>query len=465
MLTFKTSFQPSTGLKRVSDGKQAGATQKEKDSGIKRVEAGGEAAALTGRVPIQAPQSAPDQVDTLIIGSVALDFISTLKKTPVLADSNPGVTKSSVGGVGYNVSLAHTYGLKSQNSKAMSRFVSAVGDDLAGRSIAEQIEQKSDIALLKLKGSESALYSAILDPDGALLLACADMSLFENPAIVKHLMSEIQRAKPRFIVVDCNFLAEILDEILRAAESLPIKPKIIVEPTSAPKLARLGAVNSARLGVFPQNLILMITPTTAELESIHSAFSRRELFDDYDEWFPALDSFGLDANFREKLSALGNKYPVVRQLIEKGVFQQAFQLLPYIPMILVKLGALGCVAIKLSTNVNDYKSIPTTLPHRPALTTISKGRMHEPGQNFGVVIEFFDIPIENSQLQITNVTGAGDTLVGVLSSTLTDVDWLRADIETVEQEWGKWLAVYKSQLASGLTLQSNEAVSPQIQNL
>ncbi|KAF3988244.1 hypothetical protein FT663_03450 [Candidozyma haemuli var. vulneris] len=404
-----------------------------------------------------------DKVDTLIIGSIALDTISVFDKEATMGDSNPGKSRSSVGGVGYNVSLAHKYASRGSTY----RFISAVGDDFAGKSLLNELDKThGDTSGIKVvPSSQTAQYTAMLDPQGELVLACADMTILEQPDNQAFLKEQIVRAQPGTIVVDCNFSPEMLSSLLQVVKrELQYEPKVIVEPTSAPKSSRIGQVNTKNLGVFPNNTISMITPTVAELASIHSTFSRRELFDDYDEWFPALDSLGINSQFREKMASQANKHEVLKFLLEKGVIQQCFQLIPYIPTIAVKLGKKGVVLVKLSTDVEAYKSIPTSSPYAPSFIYTSEGSMVEE-QRVGVVIEYFPIPKANHDLNVVNVTGAGDTFLGVLSSHVSSYDWLSSEVKTIEQEWALWESIYNAQVASGLSIQSHEAISPEIKKL
>ncbi|PSK33865.1 hypothetical protein C7M61_005057 [Candidozyma pseudohaemuli] len=432
-----TSFVPSTSIKPVNE---------------ERVE----------KTPSTTSRSFPDKVETLIIGLVAQDTISVLDKKASMGDSNPGKLRSSIGGVGFNVSLAHKYA-----SNSTYRFVSVVGDDFAGKLLLNELEKThGDVSGIKVEPSSlTAQYTAMLDPQGELLLACADMSIFEETAVLSFLKEQVLRAQPETIVVDCNLSSEVLSLLLEVVKKdLGYQPKLIVEPTSGPKLGRIAQVNTRNLGIFPKNTISMITPTVAELENIHSNFSRRELFDDYDEWFPALDSLGINSQFREKLAVQANKHDVLKLLMEKGVVQQCLQLVPYIPNIAVKLGKKGVVLVKLSTDVDSYKSIPTTSPHAPAFIYTSQGQVVE-DQRVGVVIEYFPIPPENENLKVVNVTGAGDTFLGVLSSYISKNDWLGSEVKNIEQEWAMWESFYNAQVASGLSIQSHEAISPQIKQL
>lgn len=408
-----------------------------------------------------------EPISTLIIGLIAQDTICTITGDVVMQDSNPGLITSSVGGVGFNVALANHYSLNSKNLTNKSRLVSALGDDIAGAGILTLLKDYGidHNGVKTLSGCKTAQYVASIDSNGHLLLASADMRIIESPQCVDHIVSEIGKSQPKLIIVDCNLLKNGLDAVLEAASSLPITPRIIVEPTSAPKLSRLVEVNTSRLKVYPQNLILMITPTAEELAVIHSSFGKREFFDDYDSWFPLLDLMGIDSLFREKMVSLAGKNEAMKHMLEKGIVQQAVQILPYIPKILVKLGSRGCVLFSLNTNVNDYKSVPTTSPFKPTFTLISKGRNYEEGKTLGITIEYFAVPPENANLSVVDVTGAGDTLLGCLVALLAQNDWLTDGVELLEQEWGKWEGIYKSQVASGLTIESSQAVSEAIRTM
>lgn len=406
-------------------------------------------------------------MDTLIVGLIALDTISRVSGSVVLEDSNPGILTANIGGVGFNVSLAHKFGLQSQDLKNNYRLVSAVGNDFAGRTVISQVHAcgEDTSGIYVAKGQKTAQYSAIMDSKGDLVVAVADMSIMEDSSWEKHIAAQIKRGQPRFIVADCNLLSKILDSVISESKKLAIQPKIIIEPTSQPKLARINGLSSRNLSVFPNNSILMITPTAAELESIYASFSYRELFDDYDEWFPVLDSLGVNAQFRDRLESIALKNPVMSLLLKRGTPQQATQLLPYIPNILVKLGAEGCVLFRLSTDVTSYKSVPTTSDFKPTFTITSHGREVEDGKKLGVVIQHFAIPTENEGIAIVNTTGAGDSLLGYLSSALSNHDWLTLEIETLEQEWALWEAIHKAQLASGKTLKCAAATSEEIASI
>lgn len=436
------SFQPSTVITKRP-------TRSSEDTGPDQIK----------MVSVEKGLTVPDQVDTLIIGLVAMDTISKTAGKAVMGDSNPGKLTTSIGGVGYNVNFFYKSSVKTGSLKVSSRLVSAVGSDFAGKSILSKMTSSGEdtSGIYVLADKETAQYTASIDKNGELIVAVADMAIMEDSSWMDHITREINRAQPRYVIIDCNLLPKLLSHVVTQTKKLSLLPKIIIEPTSQPKLARISEMELKNLGIFPNNFIMLITPTSAELETIFSTFNTRKYFDDYDEWFPVLDALGIDANFREKLSALANKNELMAYLLKEGLLQQAFQLLPYTPNILLKLGAQGCVLIRLSTDVTSYKSVPTTSSYKPSYTMTSTGRDLEDGKKMGVVVQHFPIPVENENLEIVDVTGAGDALLGYLSSSILDSDWLRSDIESLEQEWGMWESIYNAQLASGKTITGKQA--------
>lgn len=386
-------------------------------------------------------------VETLVVGSLALDTISVLALGQKMGDSNIGSTKWSVGGVGNNVALA------CKLAGGSVKLVSPVGDDFAGKTLRERVEVDHSLCTM---GGSTALYTSIHESDGSLIVASADMAIVEEDWS-QHVISEIDKSAPKVVVLDCNLSSETMSKIV-AHTGKRKSIRVVIEPTSVAKASRIGHLHSSVLGVFPNNRVRMITPTVAELGQIYETFSRRELFDDYDQWFPMLDSLGINAVFREKVA----KTSILAPFLAQGILQQAFSLVPYFERIILKLGAQGILEVAISTDVEAYKSIPTTSAHRPACIVTSTGRK-EDQRAMGVVIQYHPIPTENQSIAIKNVTGAGDTFLGTLVSS--PVEWMLPEVDSVEQEWGKWLQIYRSQLASGLTLQCDSSVSCKIADL
>ncbi|KAK6205678.1 uncharacterized protein RJT21DRAFT_17794 [Scheffersomyces amazonensis] len=409
-------------------------------------------------------------VAVAVIGSVAYDTISKLNPQVRMKDSNIGSIRGSIGGVGFNVNLACTY--VSANTNISSRFISVVGQDLPGVTILNELKQKginsSSIKIIKDNNIATAQYNAAHNESGELIVACADMSIIEQD-FSNHIIEELNKLNPKVIVFDSNLQPSIIDKVLhmvRRDKSRNVS--VIIEPTSYAKAGRIAHISH---GVFPHNVINLITPTTNEIEAIHASFADNNYFDDFDNWFPLLDSLGINSDFREKLNAISRKqeYTVLADMIAQGTLQRSFQILPYVQNMLIKLGDRGVIFLSISESIDDYKSIPTTSPYKPKFTLTSRGTKISDSKRMGAVLQYFPIPKENENLDIKNVTGAGDSLLGTLiaklGTTIEQNNWLKPSISSIEQEWDKWEAIYKAQLSSGLTLTSESSVSKEIRNL
>lgn len=408
---------------------------------------------------VTSPES---NINTVFVGLVALDTISTLSTPTALGDSNPGVSRCSVGGVASNMALAAHY---MRNSSSSSRLISVLGDDLPGKMILDAFSKKGrdTSGLIVEKSISTAQYSAILDQNGQLVVAVADMSGLEQRQVAEKITENIIKAQPRTIIMDCNLSGEVMDEILsKSRKELFQEPQIIMEPTSLHKAARIALINSKNLRVFPNNSILLITPTTAELDKIHESLGSREFFDDYDEWFPALDSLGINSQFREMVAAKANKCPVLKELLENGVLQQSFHVLPYIPNILVKLGQKGVLLVRLCTNIDMLDKKATETDNGPKWQFHSTGAVVDEDKKVGVVITYFPVPEERTPV---NVTGAGDTLLGVLSGDFNKFSWLNNGEILPQEEQLLFKSITKAQRAAGYSVESPEAVADTIKML
>lgn len=393
-------------------------------------------------------------VNLLVVGSVALDTISTIRTQTKLKDSNIGKITNSIGGVGYDLALASSY------VSNTTKFISRVGDDVAGETISRQIEEKGIIKLNLTRGlGSSAQYSCVHDSKGDLIVACADMSIIEDSEFAQSVIDEINHTQPKLVLMDCNLSPESIGNLIEHFQGQTTSPDFIIEPTSYIKAQRLSKV---KWNTFPHNRVKLVTPTIQELNTLYESMEKSQLFD-LDHWFPVLDAMNIDASMRESLTKLD------ASLYSRGVFQQAFHLLPFFQNILVKLGDRGVMLISLVINHKDLKSIPTTSTYKPSATITN-----DVSSKLGVVVEYFDIPRQNRNLSVVNVTGAGDTMVGYLAAKLAslygsssdmDFNWLDCEVKSCEQVWKKWEDVYKSQLASGLTLMSESSVSEEISKL
>ncbi|CDK24873.1 unnamed protein product [Kuraishia capsulata CBS 1993] len=361
----------------------------------------------------------PAIVDAVVVGSIAMDNISKISAKSIMGDSNPGSISSSAGGVGFNIALAaHNSGKTSQIDRPVVKLISAVGKDIAGEQIRFVLEDTG----LTADGIEvqpeynSAQYSAVHDSSGSLVVACADMSITENLS-ESHVTSKLSKYSPKFVLFDSNIMPDLMSSILKNAPVMGYKS--IYEPTSVIKANRLS--KSASLHCFPNNELFLMTPTLSELETLYKSFTENEKFSDFDEWFPVLDALGVDSKLRMGLDILSQRNSLVKRYLERGVFQQALNLLPYCPNIILKDGAQGITIIQITSNVeDDMKLVNKTAFSLKGETASSYSLVGEGKQGMGVIVQHF--PAADLKSDIKNVTGAGDSLAGYLLYKLSSSD-------------------------------------------
>ncbi|CEP25265.1 unnamed protein product [Cyberlindnera jadinii] len=343
---------------------------------------------------------ATGEVKSLVIGSIALDTYCCMKGDIVLQDSNPATMATSIGGVGYNVAL-ESY---KQGNESM-RFVSSVGNDPYGSKIMDSLDLPS--TSIAVSPSRTAQYISFHDADGSLFIGGADMTIIEEiqPDFVENVIRE---ASPKVVLSDCNLSKDLINFINKLSTKYGFK--YVVEPTSSTKASRL-AIDS----LSPDHPIHLCTPTVAELCSLYESFEQNGKFD-LDLWFPVIDRLGLDGVFRSNVEAATMRNPQYREIVSKGVVQMASSLLPYFNCLLVKDGING---VYLFSRHSDIVKVPKV--DGVDLSLRSRGKDHE-----GVLFEHYSSP---EPLQtVSNVTGAGDTLLGFLFKEMSDdVNALKGD--------------------------------------
>ena len=421
-------------------------------------------------------------IDTIVIGSMALDYSVALKKHDIVQkDSNPGKIKSSVGGVGFNVALAHTLSLLSPSCnynhlpQSTNTLIAVVADDFAGQSLMQSLDRSgiSGERILKIEKEEysTAQYMSLHTKGGELLLACADMDINESPKFRDHIMLQLENTRPKQIILDCNMPPVVITDVIRSTRAISPNCRIIIEPTSAPKAKKLSGIKPEILGVYPNNGVLLITPTVLEVDALFESFESSARFDDFKNWFPIVDSLGLDNQFRQYLK---KAHHIFNEGLDEGFLQKCFRLLPYFSTVLLKLGSKGIVRLAISSDADASASFISNSPFRPTCRVTSKGKIYSDQNNankrVGIVVEYFKPPKVLDRDAIKNVTGCGDSFLGYFSAKLAvaqniSEDSLVSAQDPFESQHITWEAIYKGQIASLLSLQNDNAVSQHIRNL
>ncbi|WP_295990769.1 carbohydrate kinase [Rugamonas sp.] len=184
----------------------------------------------------------PDKRPVMCIGAANLDRKLRTLAPLQMGTSNPAGAEEVYGGVARNIAE----NLARLNLPAA--LLTALGDDAAGRALQDHAESAGidTRGSLRLFETASGTYTAVLDDLGELVLALADMALYEQltPAFLGNRAP--QRAAAALTVADLNLPLASVAQLLADARRDAI-PLVIVA-VSQPKMDRLPQdLNGLRL--------------------------------------------------------------------------------------------------------------------------------------------------------------------------------------------------------------------------
>lgn len=175
----------------------------------------------------------PDKRPVVCIGAANLDRKLRSINSMQLGTSNPATAEEVYGGVARNIA---------ENLARLNlpvALLTALGDDGAGRNLQDHAEAAGidTRGSLKLQDAATGTYTAILDDKGELVVALADMALYDRltPDFLAGRLP--QRAAAAMTVADLNLPAESITALLDSARADNV-PLVIVA-VSQPKMARL----------------------------------------------------------------------------------------------------------------------------------------------------------------------------------------------------------------------------------
>jgi pseudouridine-5'-phosphate glycosidase/pseudouridine kinase len=295
----------------------------------------------------------------------------------------------------------------------------------------------------------TAQYVSVNDTNKDLVLAMADMTIFENGDCGNFGADLTQRA-PKWTVVDTNWNHSTLRGMIQKARESG--SKVAVEPVSVPKAARIftpapvghystpAGISFHKTKIFPDNQIDLVTPNQHELAAMHTAAKEHEFFET-DRWWQIIDALGIPSHgARDRFVSITNN-----EMTDAGIPIQTIQLLPYIPTILTKLGADGVLHTELLKPNDSRLTDPASAPY--ILSRCTNGST-EVG---GVYMRLFPaVKVVNNAV---SVNGVGDTFLGVLIAGLAKGLKLDEDLINI------------AQMGAVMTLRSKEAVSPDVKFL
>lgn len=176
----------------------------------------------------------------VVFGGAVVDQMMTPKHSQplLLHTSNPGQISYTYGGVGRNIAE----GLAQTQDGTSTFLVTAIGSDANGVNLLNDCKSKgintSFITQSTSSLHQTAVYSAVHDHTGDLVVAIASMDIFQQlltPDILKrqlHLQN-ILKSSCELVVIDGNISIELFSSISAFCSQHDIP--IFFEPTSVPK--------------------------------------------------------------------------------------------------------------------------------------------------------------------------------------------------------------------------------------
>ncbi|KSU61925.1 sugar kinase [[Bacillus] enclensis] len=174
----------------------------------------------------------PGKKGVMCIGGANIDRKLQLHDEFLPETSNPAVSSQASGGVARNI--AENLG----RIGLQSCLLTVVGDDTEGSWLLNQTRNFVDVsASVSLFKHTTGTYSAILNKQGEMMFALADMELNESVDIgfIEKRWGTI--ASSEMVLLDTNFPADVLSYIIKRCQSEGIP--LTVVPVSAPKVKKL----------------------------------------------------------------------------------------------------------------------------------------------------------------------------------------------------------------------------------
>ncbi|MDX3586227.1 winged helix-turn-helix transcriptional regulator [Streptomyces europaeiscabiei] len=210
----------------------------------------GKKGAILGRGYIVRQENA-----VVVVGGANMDHKVRSLAPVTRHTSNPGRSHTSPGGVGRNIA---------ENLARLgtpTHLIAAIGRDPAGESLLRDTQAagvRTDH--VHLSAHPTGTYTAVLDADGDLLVAVADMTATDelSPADLPHIRELVAGAT--MLVLDGNLATATLNYVADLAKAADVP--VVIDPVSVPKAALLGP------GIVPERPYFAVTPNKDELRAL-----------------------------------------------------------------------------------------------------------------------------------------------------------------------------------------------------
>ena len=196
-----------------------------------------------------------EEPSVVVVGGANMDVKARSSRTAVPATSNPGTGSMAAGGVGRNIAenLARL--------GTRTHLVAAIGSDgLGDQVLAATSGAGVHVEHVRRSARTTGTYTAVLDADGELVVAVADMAATDELAPEQVNAARDLLATAELVVLDGNLSTETLAFALDLAATAGTR--VLLEPVSVPKAAALAHL------VAPAHPLYAITPNRDELAAL-----------------------------------------------------------------------------------------------------------------------------------------------------------------------------------------------------
>ncbi|MFZ2501778.1 MAG: carbohydrate kinase family protein [Nocardioides sp.] len=205
-----------------------------------------------------AHEVAPARERVVVVGGANVDILARSLDPALPATSNPGTTSTTPGGVGRNIA---------ENLARLGwpvTLLAQIGADSLGDLVRRSCESAGVDATHLVTGSQpTGSYTAVIDHDGELVVAVADMTATDEFRLADVPDAADHVAAAALVVADANLSADTLAELLDLAAAAGVP--VVIEPVSEPKAKRLWSV------LDPARPVHTLTPNRAELLAMTGA--------------------------------------------------------------------------------------------------------------------------------------------------------------------------------------------------
>ncbi|CAI9390339.1 MULTISPECIES: carbohydrate kinase [Bacillaceae] len=174
----------------------------------------------------------PKKKEVICIGGANIDRKVQADETIQYGTSNPASTSQSPGGVARNI--AENLGRLGIDTSLFT----IVGEDHEGEWLLDTTKHYADITPSLLSNlNRTGTYTALLDSDGELAVALADMSIYDS--IDKDTIDKKWGyiATSELVILDTNFSGDVLEHIIVRCRQENMA--LCITPVSAPKVKKL----------------------------------------------------------------------------------------------------------------------------------------------------------------------------------------------------------------------------------